>query len=86
MGHSTVSAEAAGHRGPSFPLCLTLLYHIVGDGRATIVFREEPVELARVAGQVHSREGDAHGPRNICSQWLFCIIPALNIVSDILLY
>lgn len=60
MSNSIGSAGRERHRGPGLPLCFPLFYNIVTDGGTTVILREEPVQLARVAAQVLSCEGNAN--------------------------
>lgn len=62
MDHSVLSAGGEGQGRPGLALSLSLLYDVVADWRAAIVFWEVPVEFAGVTAQVLSSEGDAHGP------------------------
>ncbi len=65
MSHGILSAGGEGQRCPGLTLCLALLNDVVTNGRATVILREVPVELAGVAAQVFGGEGDADRPWNI---------------------
>lgn len=63
--HSILSAGRVRERRPGFTLSFTFLNDIVADGRAAIILREEPVELAGVDGQVLSDKRNTNRPRNV---------------------
>lgn len=65
VSHGVLSASGVGERGPGLTITLTLLNDVVTDGRAAIILREEPVELAGVNRQVLSGKRNANRPRDV---------------------
>ena len=65
LNHGVVSGHRVGHRRPAHSVRLPLLDDVVGDGRATVVFRRVPGELAGVVGQILAGEGKADWTRDV---------------------
>ena len=65
LDNRVVPGHRVGHRGPAHAIRLSLLYDIVGDGRATVVLRRRPRQFTRVVGQILSSKGKTHWARHI---------------------